>query len=219
MNQNHRNIMILMEKDENARFLDIGCDDGSVTTKLAQAVGTINVSGIDINDAKFKDAEKVGVRCIRADIANGLPFADNMFDVVVANQVIEHVSNVDVFVSEIFRILRKDGYAVISTENGSSWSNIAAAIFGWQMFSLTNMSSEGSGVGNPLALHRGEHGNISSWTHKTIFSYRGLKEIHELHGFSVERILGAGYFPLPSTVARFDVRHSHFLSVKVRKTA
>lgn len=52
--------------------------------------------------------------------------------------MIEHVSNVDLFVSEVFRVLKKGGHAVISTENGSSWHNVFAAAMGWQIFSLTN---------------------------------------------------------------------------------
>lgn len=217
MDHNHRNMMALMEQNRTADFLDLGCDDGSVTVKLARAVGTASISGVDIIDAKFKDARQRGVTCFQADVTKGLPFDDGAFDVVLANQVIEHVSNIDTFISEIFRILRKGGYAIISTENGSSWSNIAAAIFGWQIFSLTNVSSKGSGIGNPFALHRGETGNVSSWTHKTIFNYRGLIEVFELHGFTVENVLGAGYFPLPSFLARIDARHGHFLAVKARK--
>lgn len=217
MEHNHRNIMMLMDYDNTAKFLDLGCDDGMVTVKLSQAIGTLDIHGLDINDAKFMEAKNKGVTCFQGDITKGLPFDDNTFDVVLANQVIEHVSNIDIFISEIFRILRKNGYAVISTENGSSWSNIIAAIFGWQIFSLTNVSSLGSGVGNPLAIHRGERGNVSSWTHKTIFNYRGLKEVFELHRFTIEKIMGAGYFPLPSFIANIDPRHGHFITIKARK--
>jgi ubiquinone/menaquinone biosynthesis C-methylase UbiE len=217
MEHNHRNMMKLMEQDQNALFLDIGCDDGLVTTKLARAVGTKSICGVDINSVKFDEAKRRGVKCFQGDISEGLLFEDNRFDVVLANQVIEHVANIDVFLSEIFRVLKKGGYAIVSTENGSSWVNITAAVLGWQIFSLTNMSSKGLGVGNPFAMLRGKNDIASSWTHKTIFNYRGLKEIFELHGFMVENILGAGYFPLPSQVARIDVRHGHFLALKARK--
>jgi len=45
----------------------------------------------------------------------------------------------------------------------------------------------------------------------------GLKEIFEVHGCKIERILGAGYYPLPNFFAKVDLRHSAFLTIKVRK--
>jgi hypothetical protein len=67
-------------------------------------------------------------------------------------------------------------------------------------------------------LHRGSPLKLASWTHKTIFNYRGLLEIVGIHGLTVERILGAGYHPLPAGLGRIDPRHSHFISIKARKT-
>jgi SAM-dependent methyltransferase len=157
------------------------------------------------------------VRVTVSDLASAFPFADESFDLVHANQVIEHVSDVDHFLAETNRILRVGGVAIISTENGSSWHNIFAATMGWQIFSLTNVSAVTRGVGNPVALHRGSPLALRSWTHKTIFNYRGLLEIVGLHGLSLMRAVGAGYHPLPAGIGRVDVRHSHFITVKVKK--
>ncbi len=46
-----------------------------------------------------------------------LPFEDESFDCVISFQVIEHIKQDDEFVSEIFRVLRKGGRAIISTPN------------------------------------------------------------------------------------------------------
>jgi hypothetical protein len=73
------------------------------------------------------------------------------------------------------------------------------------------------GVGNPLALHRGGTLELSSWTHKTIFNYFGLVEILQLHGLRVVQALGSGYYPLPASLGRLDVRHSHFIALKAIK--
>jgi len=88
---------------------------------------------------------------------------------------------------------------------------------GWQIFSLTNLSSKKLGIGNPLALHRNEDLELSSWTHKTIFNYQGLKEFFAVHGFNCISMKGAGYYPLPSCIGRLDKRHSHFITVKAYK--
>jgi SAM-dependent methyltransferase len=159
-----------------------------------------------------------GLNVTVADLAAAFPFADQSFDLVHANQVIEHVGDVDHFLAEIARIVRVGGVVIISTENGSSWHNIFATTMGWQMFSLTNVSSLASGIGNPLALHRGDGQPLESWKHKTIFNYRGLIELINLHGLKVVSAMGSGYYPFPAVVGRFDPRHAHFLTVKALRT-
>jgi SAM-dependent methyltransferase len=162
-------------------------------------------------------ARSRGVNVTVSDLTNAFPFGDASFDLVHSNQVIEHVANIDHFLGETNRVLKVGGAAVISTENGSSWHNIFAAVMGWQIFSSTNVSGLSIGIGNPLALHRGTPLDLASWTHKTIFNYRGLLEILELHGLTVVQALGAGYYPLPAYVGRLDVRHAHFMTVKAVK--
>jgi SAM-dependent methyltransferase len=162
-------------------------------------------------------AKSRGVQVAVADLDSQFPYDDQSFDLVHANQVIEHVSDVDHFLAETARILRVGGTAIISTENGSSWHNIFASTMGWQMFSLTNVSQLASGVGNPMALHRGDQRPLVSWKHKTIFNYRGLIEIIGLHGLTVVRTTGAGYYPLPAVLGRVDPRHSHFITVKAQR--
>jgi hypothetical protein len=99
---------------------------------------------------------------------------------------------------------------VVSTENLASWHNIGALILGWQPFSLTNVSYRS--LGNPLSLHRGKTWPWESWQHVRVFAYRGLRELFEAHGFMVEAVLGAGYFPLPSAFGRSDPRQAMFLT-------
>jgi 2-polyprenyl-3-methyl-5-hydroxy-6-metoxy-1,4-benzoquinol methylase len=154
----------------------------------------------------------------RADLSKPLAMLpDAHFDLIHANQVIEHVPNVDLFVSEIYRLLRPGGHAVVSTENGSSWHNVFAAAMGWQIFSLTNVSSLKAGLGNPFAIQRGGDPYTGTWTHKTIFNYRGLIEMFEAHRFSETVVKGAGYFPLPAFLGRIDPRHSAFITILARK--
>ena len=200
------------------RLLDLGCDDGIWTRRLADAVGAGEIHGVEVVAEQAKKAEANGVRVYAIDLnrpLTGIP--SDTFDLVHANQVIEHVSNVDLFVSEVFRVLKKGGHAVISTENGSSWHNVFAAAMGWQIFSLTNVSGLKAGLGNPFAIQRGGTPFTGTWTHKTIFNYRGLIEMFETHGFSRLTVAGAGYFPLPALLGRIDPRHSAFITVFAEK--
>lgn len=218
---NRANLVSLLQEGARGpveRLIDIGCDDGAWTIQLARATGTSEVHGVEIVSAAADEAERRGIHVWRID-AN-LPLASipgDTFDAVHSNQVIEHVANVDTFVSEVHRILRPGGYAVVSTENGSSWHNIGAAVLGWQIFSLTNVSGKAAGLGNPWALQRGSDAFSPAWRHRTIFNYRGLVEMFEVHGFREVTVRGAGYFPLPARLGTIDVRHSAFITVGARK--
>lgn len=208
---NAENILRSIPTSRGGRLLDLGCDEGTWTLKLAERAGASEVHGVEIVPQRLAIAISKGIVGRSADLNGPLPYPDDFFDVVHANQVIEHLHDVDTFMSEIYRILRPGGTVVISTENGSSWHNIFAAILGWQNFSLTNFSRVQSGIGNPIALHRHESVELSSWTHKIIFNYLGLKEFLEVSRFKGVRTRGAGYYPLPASVGRLDPRHAHFL--------
>jgi SAM-dependent methyltransferase len=184
---------------------------------MADAMGSTDVHGVEIIDEMALLAEKRAITVIRADLALPLPIPSSSFDVIHANQVIEHVPDLDVFMSEIYRILRPGGRPVISTENGSSWCNVFAAAMGWQIFSSTNISQMRGGVGNPFALHRSNSGGPPWMRHKTIFNYLGLIEFAEVHGLKNVKCFGGGYFPLPAFVGTIDPRHSHFITIQGTK--
>ena len=214
---NQKNILDLLEENKNCILLDLGCDDGTWTMQLAKKIKTKNIHGVEIVEKRKIEAEKKGIEVAKNDLNYAFPYPVNFFDVVHSNQVIEHLSDVENFVKEIFRILKPNGYVVISTENGSSWHNIFASILGWQIFSLTNITCISGGIGNPLAIHRGEVSDLKSWTHKTIFNFLGLIELFEAYGFVIDKVKGAGYYPLPALLGNLDKRHAHFLSVKFFK--
>lgn len=219
---NRRNIIELARRarSNNGRvvLLDLGCDDGLWTRKLADAVGADEMHGVEIVDEAARKAAANGVKVRQLDLSQPMTaLPSGAFDLIHANQVIEHVPNVDLFVSEVFRLLKPGGYAVVSTENGSSWHNVFASVMGWQIFSLTNVSSLKAGLGNPFAIQRGGTPYTGTWTHKTIFNYRGLIEMFQAHGFRSVKIAGAGYFPLPAILGKIDARHSAFITAFAQK--
>ncbi len=201
-----------------ALLLDCGCDDGEWTIQLGTRLVNARLFGIELVEERRALALQKGIDARHADLNDLFPFPDETFDVVHANQVIEHVTDTDHFIEEIQRVLKPGGYAVICTENLGSWHNIFALLLGWQPFSLSNITDRRFQIGNPLAIHHGESStNPKSWQHCRVFSYRGLRDVFEVHGFKVVQIEGSGYFPLPSGIAKLDPRHAVFLTVKIRK--
>ncbi|OGK20792.1 hypothetical protein A3C98_02630 [Candidatus Roizmanbacteria bacterium RIFCSPHIGHO2_02_FULL_37_15] len=212
--KNQQNIIDLCETDNNARFVDLGCDDGKWTMKVAKKINTKLVFGLDFSKKQLQKAGNLGIKTAKGDLNEILPYRSNFFAVVHSNQVIEHLVNTDNFVSEIYRILKPGGYAIVSTENLSSWHNIIALILGWQAFS--QHISKLYHIGNPFSPHY-EKKLKSGWTHNIIFTYFGLQKLFIKYGFIVEELKGAGYYPLPNFIARLDPRHAHFITIKARK--
>ncbi|MBA2642250.1 MAG: class I SAM-dependent methyltransferase [Actinobacteria bacterium] len=194
-------------------LLDLGCADGERTMTFARAARTASIHGVEVTTEHAEAARSRGIEVVESDLNAELPFADASFDVVVSNQVIEHLSDTDTFVREIRRVLRSGGLAVTSTENLASWHNLGALLLGWQPFSLTNVSTTRCGIGNPVALHRGEEPELRSWEHLRVFAYRGLRELFEAHGFTIRKVFGAGYYPLPARAGVWEPRHAAFLTV------
>lgn len=214
--RNGSNILALVRGEPSAGLLcDLGCDDGAWSVRVAEAARARAVHGIEIVKARAAQAAARGLRVVAADLNHRFPFDDQLFDLVHANQVIEHVLDTDFFLEEIRRILKPGGAAVVSTENLASWHNIAALLLGWQPFSSTNISRRS--VGNPLAVWRDTEHPDRSWQHQRLFSYRGLLELLEYHSFRVEAVRSAGYYPLPPAFGLLDPRHAHFLAVRARK--
>ena len=215
MEQNMEALAHLASGIERPRLLDLGCDAGWRTMWVAQRIGAREVHGVEIVEARAELAAARGVEVAAADLSARLPYDDDRFDVVISNQVIEHLPDTDVFVSEIRRVLRPGGIAVVSTENLAAWHNIAALILGWLPFSLTNISEMERGLGNPLGLHRGQAGEPRG--HLRVLTGRGLRELFAAHGLECRRLVGAGYFPFPRSFARFDPRHAVFLTILASK--
>lgn len=230
MEGNVDNIVSLLEKNPKARVLDVGCGDGKETIRYAQKLRCSTIVGLDGQRGRVAAAKKRGVEARVGNIEKEWPFGNSSFDVVVSNQVIEHMHDVDHFISETSRVLRPRGYSVVSTENLASWHNIAALVLGFQDFSHHILKVKH--VGNPFSLHFGEptatwskkdHSNVddSAYPHVKIMTYRSLRQAYGAFHFTFEAGFGSGYYPLFSFfskgMSKIDPFHSHFIAMKFRK--
>ena len=216
---NRSGILKLLEANSCARFIDLGCADGIFTLAAASAVGTKAIYGADL-EVSGATREK-GIEVAVLDVNQPLhTYPDDSFDVVVTNQVIEHLSNTDLFVKEIFRILRPGGYAIVSTPNLASWHNVVFLVLALQPpFCLA--SDEVYGLGNPIQSMYLKERRYTTHAHLRLFTLRALRDLFEFHGFKVERMVGGGYSIWPGflaeILARIDPHHAVYATVKVRK--
>ena len=103
---------------EEGDILDIGCFDGFVSEFFLKK--GLDSYGTEISAKAATKASLKGVKIIRSDIEDGLPFRSKSFQGVYAGEVIEHIMDTDYLLEEIKRVLKSKGYAIITTPNVAS---------------------------------------------------------------------------------------------------
>src|SRR3990167_9344738 len=149
MDRNTANILTLLEKNTLAKVLDVGCGDGKQTLLYKNVVSCSTIDGIDGQLGRVKAAQSKGVDARVAYIEKKWPYPNKSLDVVITNQVIEHVLSIDHFIEETYRVLKPGGYSIVSTENLASWHNIGALVLGYQDFSHHIIKRKH--IGNPFS--------------------------------------------------------------------
>ena len=194
-------------------LLDLGTHRGDFTERLAGHVGAERVAGVELIERHAAVARSRGIEVAVADLDVGIPFPSGSFDIVNANQVIEHVRRTDVLLREMRRVVKPNGLACISTNNLASWHNVISLGLGMQPMPM-HVSDEII-VGNPLnPENRWGHRDLGR-THLRLFTARALSELAAYHGLAMERFRTVGYYPLPPLLARLATRvdplHGAFL--------
>ena len=158
--------------------------------------------GLDFSQEEVDLANKRGLNVKQGNIEEKFPFNSNKFNVVYAGEVIEHLFNPDHFLEESGRVLRKDGYLIISTPNLLAWFNRILVPIGIQpLFVEPSTKSKLVGAG-PLKRFKQDSVPVG---HVRIFTLSALKDILEMHGFKILEVKGAIYESgFPKNVLKID---------------
>jgi SAM-dependent methyltransferase len=97
-----------------ARILDVGCGIGTYVRKLREL--SEQAYGIDIEASRVREGGQT-VPGLAVASAEHLPFASDSLDVVILNEVIEHVGDDALSVREAWRAVRPGGHVVIFAPN------------------------------------------------------------------------------------------------------
>ena len=162
------------------RLLDVGCWGGESTRRWAEACGAAPL-GIEVFPEPARQARGRGIDVAEVDLETGrFPWPDASIDLVIANQVFEHLKNVWRPMSEIARVLRPGGWVLISVPNLASLHNRLMLALGLQPSSIRT---------------RGPH--VRGFTAREIRGFVGLDG-----AVAPERTVGVGFYPLPARLAR-----------------
>lgn len=190
---------LALPRDPRPRLLDVGCWDGTATVRYGTALGA-EMHGIEIFPRPAREAEARGVGVAALDLEHArFPWDTGSFDVIVANQVFEHLKNIWLPLSEIHRVLKPGGHFVISVPNLASLHNRILLACGRQPTSIRTLG-----------------------VHVRGYTLGELIELITLDGaFERRRIAGVGFYPLPARVSRPLARMwaggSHTVVLTVRK--
>ena len=108
------------------RFLDIGCGGGLLCEPMARLGGEVvgaDASNTNIEVAKLH-ATQSGLNIdYRTTTAEDLAKAGEKFDIILNMEVVEHVSDVDLFMSESAKMVKPQGLMFVATLNRTlkSW--------------------------------------------------------------------------------------------------
>lgn len=94
------------------RCLDVGGDNGVVSSKLRQLGGTWHSA--DLDEASVSAIRRVVGERVHRVTPDSVPFDDDSFDVIVIVDYLEHVHEDRAFVQEVARVLEPSGVLIVN---------------------------------------------------------------------------------------------------------
>ncbi|OHD54264.1 MAG: hypothetical protein A2Y33_16465 [Spirochaetes bacterium GWF1_51_8] len=177
----HKKVMNLIRKRkiEYKKVLDIGAGNGKLLEMLEQSS---DKHAVDISETGVKIMKGKGINAICHNISlEKLPYPDNRFDLVICTEVLEHIVNPEVVMSEAFRVLKPGGIFISSVPN----------IYQLATFILVFLDIP------PINSARYGSQHYRDYTKKI------LKRAWKEHGFIVKKMIGDIIFPFKGAVSRF----------------
>ncbi len=121
---NERRLFVLADlivKLKPDRILDIGCGSGFLAGLIRKQLPDIEIHGIDFSIAALKRCNNLNqVYCVDIERSH-IPFQDQVFDLIICSEVLEHLFQPEHVVAEIHRLLSIDGIGILTVPNFSFW--------------------------------------------------------------------------------------------------
>jgi 2-polyprenyl-3-methyl-5-hydroxy-6-metoxy-1,4-benzoquinol methylase len=168
----HRFVLNEVGEVANRKILDVGCGRGIWGFLIKEKSDDSYTIGVDIYRpyVAFSNRHKVYDDIVLADIRY-LPFMDNIFDIVLCCEVVEHLQKKDAI--HLLDEIEKKGYKiVVSTPNGFKFTgkvavSVEAHVSGWDATYFRNKGYAVKGVGL-RNLENIEKGNLK-WFLASLF--------------------------------------------------
>lgn len=195
LHERHRIFPAVFENRNHKKILDIAAGVGVVDKKIVDNYkipgGKFDLLCNDICPTCLRILQKTGLPTTSFNIDDekeAFPFPDRTFDTIIALATIEHVINIDHFLSEIYRLLEDDGYLYLSAPNYSGLLYLLPLIWSGKTFH------------DPLQ----KDSRYEFYAHVRYFTYKTLCDFVSSFGFTLEVV----YIGIPKSSSHYMALYS-----------
>ena len=161
--------------------IDLGAGHGDDLMSARKVMPDATLYAIEAYPSYIQELEKGGVSVYPLNIEKDrLPFADSSVDVIIANQILEHVKEIFWIFHEITRILRTGGNLIIGVPNLASLHNRMLLLFGKQPTQIQNDSA-----------------HVRGFTKSDL-----IKFLNIWGGYRLVQFRGSNFYPFPPIIAK-----------------
>lgn len=104
------------------KMLDAGCGDGinliGISKKAKENKWNLELTGVDYNPIRVTRASEQGLSFrIQKSSLYSLPFETESFDVILCNHVLEHIPDLSIAMSDLYRVMKTGGLFIAGVPN------------------------------------------------------------------------------------------------------
>jgi methionine biosynthesis protein MetW len=164
------------------KVLDVGCGDGWFGKRIIKEVGA-EVHGVDISKDALKKAELSGLKVKKQNLyGNELSYPNNYFDAVLCGDIIEHLINTEFFIRELRRVLKKNGFLILSVPNIAAYYNRFLLLAGKLPLGIESASE--------LVFPPVKAKDVYNTGHVRAYTKETITKLIQYHGFKIEDVKG-----------------------------
>lgn len=132
------------EIQDGDHVLDIGCGSGIFLERVLEK--TENAVGLEYNDLAIEKCEEKNIKVIKSNIEEYSAHNEEVYDVVSAFQVLEHINDIRSFVESCLKVLKPNGKLILGVPNNNPY------LFGKDIYHTLNMPPHHIGLWDKKSL-------------------------------------------------------------------
>ena len=114
------NFKKLTQNKNPKNILDVGCASGRMANEISKFFPQSRITAVDVYRKAIEFGQKAYPQInFKVADAHKLPFKSNSFDLVITYEVIEHLAHPLKALTEMKRVMKKNGNAIIVMDSGS----------------------------------------------------------------------------------------------------